>query len=197
MADNYLERKMEEYRSRGMAPKTVSVRRKGTLTFNFPERRVLVIGENADACRDVVKEFSETGCRVAVIGNAFSCEDFGGARKYNGGETDELSASLKKLLDVWADIDIIVSVGDTVPDVVFDMIAEARLRLPYPGSYRSRLIVIGGNQVSCKVKDSGFIVNRVLADCSGRIRREVVRLCMFMCVPENDFINGAEIIVGG
>ena len=80
MADNYLERKMEEHRrgpmpayrrrvtSRGLPP--------GTVSFPFPVRRIIVFsaGEipdavaagNAVGLRDsLVKALAATGCRVA------------------------------------------------------------------------------------------------------------------------------------
>lgn len=69
MADNYLERKMEEYRSgKGVTYRhrtTPTGARPGTLNVKFPSRRVLVTGGARGIGRTIVKAFCDAGCRVA------------------------------------------------------------------------------------------------------------------------------------
>lgn len=198
MADNYLERKMDEYRSRGAAVKPSAVRRKGILTFNFPERRVLVLGGNSQAGRNLVKEFAEAGCRVAVVDNGATDANMS-ARYYDVDLADRTAVAdaVGRLLEAWTDVDVVIAVDTLVYEEIFVVISEARRRLPYRNSYCGRLVVIGDSEVSDEARHAGFTVNRVIADSSCCMRREVVRLCMFFCVPENDFINGAVIEAGG
>ncbi|WP_295731449.1 hypothetical protein [uncultured Muribaculum sp.] len=79
MADNYLERKMEEHRRGGGVPRyrqrvTSTGSRPGTVSFPFPVRRIMVsaVSEmpttDGVALRDaVVKALCATGARVAFI----------------------------------------------------------------------------------------------------------------------------------
>jgi hypothetical protein len=77
MADNYLERKMEEHRNGG-APGyrhrlTATGARPGTVTFPFPVRRIVVAMTDSVAGNDyartlrnaLVKMLAATGCKVA------------------------------------------------------------------------------------------------------------------------------------
>ena len=69
MADNYLEKKMEELHNRkaGCAPTRVSPASRHLLTFPFKPLRVLVIARDRHAVSQYIKPFQNAGCRVAVI----------------------------------------------------------------------------------------------------------------------------------
>ena len=75
MADNYLEKKMEEYRS-GVLSRPYARRvsltgsRPGTVSFKIDPLRVLVTDASDDVGRAVVTRLREAGCRVA-----FACAD--------------------------------------------------------------------------------------------------------------------------
>ena len=71
MADNYLERRMEEYRSgklssRPKAVRTVS-RGEGDLVVHFPKLRVLIAGGLDAVGRAIVGAFRQVDCRVAFF----------------------------------------------------------------------------------------------------------------------------------
>ncbi len=121
MADNYLERRMEDYRAgklsvaRSVRKVVSSGRAKGDLLVHYPRLRVLVIGGAHGIGKAVVKAFRSVDCRVAFIdsdgvaGNAVSqCL---GARFYHADVAD--SARLEKCMtdvfDVWGDIDVLVN----------------------------------------------------------------------------------------
>ena len=72
MADNYLERKMEEYRSGKLSARVKSgVSRslpKGKIAVDFPPRTVILAAAAiGPVCRAVVKSFIDAGCRVALV----------------------------------------------------------------------------------------------------------------------------------
>ena len=72
MADNYLERKMEEYRSGKLSARVkTGVSRslpKGKIAVDFPPRTVILAAPAiGPVCRAVVKSFIDAGCRVALV----------------------------------------------------------------------------------------------------------------------------------
>ena len=70
MADNYIERKMEELR-RGSQQRVMPARRyaakAGKLSFDFPARRVLLCGLAAGLGDGIATVFLDAGCKVAVF----------------------------------------------------------------------------------------------------------------------------------
>ena len=91
MADNYLERKMEEYRSGNLGRRTVrsgsaSTLPKGKIVVDFPQRIVIVVGDCDAISRCVVSRFISAGCKTAFCsvdrkGGAALSQSFG-ARFY-------------------------------------------------------------------------------------------------------------------
>lgn len=176
MADNYLENKMEEHRARAAAPRTASAgSRKGVLSFRFPARRVLVTGGASGIGREIVKEFSEAGCRVAFfdVDEAAGRETqrLLGARFYHldMADFDAIEKALDALISAWGDIDIVVNnVGyfscrpieefsveefDRQMDVnlrpvfvIARRIAICRRSLPYPNPFGGRIINIASTR---------------------------------------------------
>jgi NAD(P)-dependent dehydrogenase (short-subunit alcohol dehydrogenase family) len=69
MADNYLEKKMEEHRNGGTARKRANLspagRRRGEVAYNIGERTVFVTGGASGIGRAIVKAFCDAGCNVA------------------------------------------------------------------------------------------------------------------------------------
>ncbi len=119
MADNYLERKMEEYRS-GALKKTKkhlspTGNRPGKLTIDFPSRRVYVTGGASGIGAAIVKAFCDAGCRVAFCDKDY---DKGtktaqrcGAQFHPIDVTDSnaLKGSLSKVINAWGAIDVVVN----------------------------------------------------------------------------------------
>ena len=70
MADNYIERKMEELR-RGSQQRVMPARRyaakAGRLSFDFPARRVLLCGLATGLGEGIATVFLDAGCKVAVF----------------------------------------------------------------------------------------------------------------------------------
>ena len=76
MADNYLEKKMEELHNRkaGCAPTRVSPASRHLLTLPFKPLRVLVIARDRHAVSQYIKPFQNAGCRVAVVSTSDAAE---------------------------------------------------------------------------------------------------------------------------
>lgn len=70
MADNYLEKKMEEH-ARGVVKRVTALTVKGTVRLPIPSRRIFI--DVADVCAapysQIVRAFAEAGCRVAFCGS--------------------------------------------------------------------------------------------------------------------------------
>ncbi len=181
MADNYLEKKMEEHlsgRRPAYRPKaTPSGSRPGTLSFKFPPRRVFVTGGASGIGASIVKAFCNAGCRVAFcdIDNkqgAKTAQDTGSQfYPLDVADSIALDSCLSKILELWGDIDIIVNnVGisqflplteTSIDD--FDKILSVNLR---PVFITSRRLAIHRSQME-KKNEFGRIINI----CSTRFRQ--------------------------
>lgn len=119
MADNYLERKMEEYRSgKGVTYRhrtTPTGARPGTLNVKFPSRRVLVTGGASGIGRAIVKAFCDAGCRVAFCdidskAGAATAQATGAQfHPVDVRDAAALERCMDRLLEAWGDIDVIVN----------------------------------------------------------------------------------------
>ncbi|MDE6266545.1 MAG: SDR family oxidoreductase [Muribaculaceae bacterium] len=128
MADNYLERKMEEHRSGGDRSKKkirpVAGKRQGEIAVKFPPRRVLVTGGAKGIGRAVVEAFRKADCTVDFIdidrAAGQRTAQSTGARFIPADISDpvQLQKALDLILASRGDIDIVVSnagVGDFRP----------------------------------------------------------------------------------
>ena len=178
MADNYLERKMEDYRSGksvGSKTKRLSTMSKpGTINVKFPSRRVFITGGASGIGRAIVAAFRKADCRVAFCdidtkaGNATAQAT--GAQFYPVDVRDvvALEACLARLLEAWGDIDVIVNnvgVGGFVSLVEskiedFDNVLATNLR---PVFVTSRRLAIHRTQ---KVGATAY--GRIINICSTR-----------------------------
>lgn len=70
MADNYLERRMEEYRmarqAGGVKKHAVPLLKRGRVTVDYPAMRVLVANADNETGQAVVDGLRRMGCRVAI-----------------------------------------------------------------------------------------------------------------------------------
>lgn len=119
MADNYLERKMEDLRSGRLGNdirKAASPGpRKGVIQVAFPPRRVLVTGGCNGIGRAVARAFLKAGCKVAVMdcdkaaGEAMAAAE--GIRFYHTdlADTAAIEKGMENLFSAWKDLDIVVN----------------------------------------------------------------------------------------
>ncbi|MDE5796165.1 MAG: SDR family NAD(P)-dependent oxidoreductase [Muribaculaceae bacterium] len=135
MADNYLERKMEDLRSGRLGSSTgkVSTSRpvyssrpvagnSKTLNFNLTSRRILIIGGCSGIGENVTQAFVKAGCRVAV----FDTDREEGQNITKDGrirftpfvpeDTSTLERAWQNLITAWHDVDTVV-ITIQIPDI--------------------------------------------------------------------------------
>lgn len=162
MADNYLERKMDELRNRrpvktiARAPVyAISGRERNAVSLSIPGRRVLVVGGASGIVAALTRAYLRAGCKVAVFD---SPDSEGQQMAYSEGvrfhpvdlsEPVSLTSAFTTLLKAWRDIDIVIlPTQPTTPtriDSLHDITllwADHRRRFPIPSDYGFRLINI-------------------------------------------------------
>lgn len=162
MADNYLERKMDELRNRRPAKavaRTLPHASKGSIqnaiSLYIPGRRALVVGGASGIFATITRGFLNAGCKVAVFD---SYDSPGQHMAYSEGvrfhpvdlsEPVSITSAFITLLKAWRDIDIVIfptqSTTPTRIDSLHDITllwADHRRRFPIPSDYGFRLINI-------------------------------------------------------
>lgn len=194
MADNYLERKMEELRSgRFSAPcRSSAPSRKGVAQFPFPEKRVLVVGGANGMGLSIVKEYLRAGCRVAVFdsdkekGDELALKDGIRFHHTDFSDSDSIAAHMSALLKAWRDIDIVVCTLPELCNVVAMEWEEHKRKFPIPSEYGGRLITVGFADECAKsrMKTYGIVTSAVIpypTDESTHV--EYARGCIFLSLP--------------
>lgn len=212
MADNYIEKKMEDMRSGKLARHSLRpTARKGVWCLDFPCRRVLVTDGACAVGRAVVDEFCRLGCKVAFFDgdtdSGMSTSYATGARFIHGDVRDRecRDTALRGLAGAWRDIDIVVNTvddGGAVLDALADFIAGLREHLPYPNDFGGRIVDVvsdsGGNIGELVGRFAGFrmTMNRIVVKGREMPVAGIARLCVFLSAPGSGFVNGAEIPAG-
>lgn len=182
MADNYLEKKMEELHNRkaGCAPTRVSPASRHLLTFPFKPLRVLVISRDRHALSQYTKPFQQAGCRVAVVstidaGDTDLPQDHG-CRYYavgNEGQTaptfsndGQASQAFSNLIASWRDIDVVVML-DNWPAMTALLRDHAASR-PYPNDWGFPVLSVSQNRVTRHDIMADISISSPVPDVSGR-----------------------------
>lgn len=121
MADNYLENKMEQYRSGRCASKSVrAVRRGNMLNYSFPERKILFVGELNDLMSKFAGSLMEGGLRVAVLPEDSTDGDKARSLRDSAGAMIlDRNCDLQELAFDWRGIDALIISGNA-PDGFMD-----------------------------------------------------------------------------
>lgn len=181
MADNYLEKKMEELHNRktGCAPTRVSPASRHLLTFPFKPLRVLVISRDRHALSQYTKPFQQAYCRVAVVSTIDAAEtdlpQDHGCRYYalgNDDQTapafsnDEQTAAFSNLIASWRDIDVVV-ILDNWPAMTALLRAHAAA-LPYPNDWGFPVLSVSQNRVTRHDIMADIAISSPVPDVSDR-----------------------------
>lgn len=168
MADNYLEKKMEELRSGRLGTtKTTghSARPRNVLSFPFRELRVLVVFGKRKHIAQYAEAFRNHGCRLAAFGETDPVlTDLGpdhGIRLYNLCHT-EAGAAFASLVKAWRDIDVVVMLDENAE--VRELLEAHRTSIPYPNDWGMPVITVEEGLVS---RDGRKII-RPVPDSPGR-----------------------------
>lgn len=172
MADNYLEKKMEELHNRkaGCAPTRVSPASRHLLTFPFKPLRVLVISRDRHALSQYTKPFQQAGCRVAVISTIDATEtdlpQNHGCRYYAIGNNEPPTTAFSNLIASWRDIDVVVML-DNWPAMTELLRAHAAAR-PYPNDWGFPVLSVSQNRVTRHDIMADIIISSPVPDVPGR-----------------------------
>lgn len=209
MADNYLEKKMEDLRSGRLTQMSRAAARRGAWSLNYPCRRVLVTDGACAIGRAVIDEFCRAACKVAFCdtdeerGRATAYAT--GARFIHGDMRDAavVAAAVADLGRAWRDIDVVVNTAADDDGTLLSLLAEnmssLRRSLPYPNDFGGRVIDITvegcGDMENARSVLSGhrITVNRIVIKNSDVSAGGVAQLCVFLSAPGIDFINGVVI----
>lgn len=141
MADNYLEKRMEEYRAGKLAPKSqrhaagAAVRKPGDLTLSFPQMNALVLADDAGWAGAVCRAFRKADFRVAFCltdsRNGNRIAQTSGCRFYPHDPSDSLRlcVTLDDLVERWGGIDVVVDLRGLGQDDYDDAVRIAPLLL--------------------------------------------------------------------
>lgn len=196
MADNYLEKKFEEYAAakagkRPMRKVSPSGQRQGVVELRFPRRRVMV------ALREpltVAEAFANAGCQVAFCGTDTALQDTAeriGAQFHPVEQLDagSLSAAMDKAKRAWRDIEILVCDADNA-DVLSAHWVALRASLPMAPDY-GRMIVVGNAGMALpEVADA--TVNGIAGSSTAAA---TATTCIFLALPDSSAIDRQTIAV--
>lgn len=182
MADNYLEKKMEELHNRkaGCAPTRVSPASRHLLTFPFKPLRVLVISRDRHAVSQYTKPFQQAGCRVAVISTIDAADTDlphdHGCRYYVVGNDEQAStafsndeqtsAAFSNLIASWRDIDVVVML-DNWPAITALLRAHSSAQ-PYPNDWGFPILSVTRNRVTRHDIMADITISSPVPDVSDR-----------------------------
>ncbi len=168
MADNYLEKKMDDYRgSVRRTVKRIPVRgyRSGFMELPFPPRRVLVVDGICNVGRCIVESLRNTGCKVAFTSSdrdkgkslAESC----GAQFHPADSSDAriMEHTVMSLCRAWGDLDVVICCGsDVCVEPLCAALAACRDNAPYANAYGGRIICL------CRDEENASLGREVVRD---------------------------------
>ncbi len=194
MADNYLEKKFEEYAAAkaGRRPAhraAPSGSRRGVVELKFPRRRVFV----ATDARRVVEAFCNACCQTAFCANGAAdamqfAESIGAqCHDIDCHDADAVCLAMDKAMKAWRDIEILVCDAANAQAVVshFDALRQS---LPMAPDY-GRIIVLGSLDNIPQI--SNHTVNCI--DCREADSAAVANACIFLSLPDCNRISGQTI----
>lgn len=190
MADNYLERKMEEHRNGGSVRKPV---RKVAAAGNLPgvwrlpyaERRVLLLGDGSALDRMISEQLRSTGCKVAFMGGDKGASTELARRigaQFHPVDYDcdgAMRKSVALICRAWGDIDAVVSTIGVIPSAVLEALRDYRADKPYPNPFGGRIVMLapaempsGGMLESLR----GFGISAAMVEADNDIDRAAAAL---------------------
>ncbi len=141
MADNYLERRMEELRSGRLAIK------KAIPGIKPKARRILMAGGCHGIAREKALEYRKSGCRVAifdsdeVVGKQLAHDHGIRFHRVNLEDESAVSNEMLSLLSTWRGVDIIVG-GKDICNILYKKIIDWKESLPIADKSDIEIVII-------------------------------------------------------
>ena len=181
MADNYLEKKMEEYRS-GALSKPAARRlsptgeRPGTVSFRIDQLRVLVTDASDDVGRAVVRKLRGAGCRVAFVSpdikDGRTLSQATGSRFYPVPVAHDIMADIT---EAWGGLDALVVIGGDIPSDI------------PTGGLRRIIILADTPSIPDIAAGDNLTVNAI--STRNISAGNAAHRCLFLCLNDSDFID--------
>lgn len=210
MADNYLERRMEEHlsgrdgatgpRARSRAhtsgintrcPDALAVPGKAILPF--APLRVFIAGNTTNCATDIAGLFADLGCRVATALPADADGD-SRFRRYllDTTDTESFRTAFESLLKAWRDTDLVIAMDADTANVIADVWDNHHRRFPVVTDYGCRLILVGADSSTISnVAHNSFSLNAV--SVANRNTRDILAAILFAALPHARVLNGLVI----
>ena len=208
MADNYLEKRMEELRNGKISGElhkySTPVRRSG-LNFSFPSKRICIISENR-YMTETAKMFVKAGSKVALMhtdtvsGQEMAQKD---GIKYYPLPHQEISESqssidqtirsdFHNLLRCWRDIDILI-VDSRILRLITEEWRQHRSRYPYTSDYICRIIVLADSSSELMIEQDTkkllkSTLNTIIIPEESSVKN-ISSLVGMLTLPDNYFID--------
>lgn len=146
MADNYLERKMEELRSGkiGATPTRQYMVKRNQLVYPYKTLRVLIAADKWRFLRQYADVFRIHEGRIAIFNTCPESEtDLGDS---HGCRYQEISSTghedaFRNLINAWRDIDVVVML-DTIPELQ-TLLSRHAESIPYPNVWGMPILEVG------------------------------------------------------
>lgn len=192
MADNYLEKKMEELRlmSGSRAGSAGSLQSGAThrmLSFPYKALRVLILSDARRNLRQYAEPFQRAGCRVAIIcTGAEKDTDLGSDHGFRfhhvpSGNPAEAFADLVK---AWRDIDVVIKLDDLTD--IENLLLRHKDSMPYPNDWGMPVITVEEGTVYRFFKKTESPV-------PDRPGREECSVLTFLSLKGNDAVRMIEV----
>ncbi|MGM9854099.1 MAG: hypothetical protein ACI30N_09085 [Muribaculaceae bacterium] len=141
MADNYLEKKMEEHLS-GHPARTAPAHRPEGLCYPLKPLRILIAATGRRHLRQYVAPLQARHCRIAIF-NTLPATDTDlpadHATRYYA--TDQADTPFASLIAAWRDIDAVILLAP-LPALYTALTAHIKAR-PYPNDWGTPILLIG------------------------------------------------------
>ncbi len=171
MADNYLEKKMEDYHNWRRVVSTTAGRRRGVLNTKFPSGRTLVLGADCEAGRALVRLYMDA-CWNAVFTVSNPAEGTRVAQECGGRfyplSLDEIAADLQKKNEA---IDVIVAIGEFPENLPIEVSRKILITSSDGVEAADDMAVIQGND-----PEQSALLALVLSHPKSTVRGQIIRL---------------------
>lgn len=199
MADNYLEKKMEELRrmsgsrvgSAGSRAGSVGSLQSGAahrmLSFPYKALRVLILSGARRNLRQYAEPFQRAGCRVAIIcTGAEKDTDLGNDHgfRFHHVPSGNPAAAFADLVKAWRDIDVVIKLDDLTD--IEELLLRHTDSIPYPNDWGMPVITVEEGAVYRSFKKTESPV----PDRPGRAE---CRVLTFLSLKGNDAVRMIEV----
>ncbi len=180
MADNYLEKRMDDYRRGALSPRRTGYPSSGYWRLKIPRLRVMIAGPVSSCVQEVIRMYASMGCKVvfchenSLEGREISQKT--GALFFPSDSTIDWAAAYDFAVERWGGVDIIViTAGSTV---ISGLQAQEGTRII---------------SLNCPIYDGSKTSNVAVSFNQDIDYAVLARVVMFLSLPDNHVITGQTI----